>query len=85
MKGTRCDYDGYGEEERLGDLVLDAAVFPNAAELQRDEALGRLRVSTVSVDQDGNGLVDRIAAFGAAFVHDLGYSRQRRLRQWQCP
>jgi len=64
-EGDARDYDGYGEEERLGDLVLDAAVFPNAAELQRDEALGRLRVSTVSVDQDGNGLVDRIAAFGA--------------------
>ncbi len=64
-EGDARDYDGYGEEERLGDLVLDAAVFPNVAELQRDEALGRLRVSTVSVDQDGNGLVDRIAAFGA--------------------
>lgn len=64
-EGDARDYDGYGEEERLGDLVLDAAIFPDAAELQRDEALGRLRVSTVSVDQDGNGLVDRIAAFGA--------------------
>ena len=63
-EGDARDYDGYSEEARLGDLVLDAAVFPNAAELQREENLGRLRVSTASTDTNGDGLVDRIAAFG---------------------
>ena len=63
-EGDARDYDGYSEEERLGDLVLDAAVFPNAAALQREETLGRLRVSTASTDTNGDGLVDRIAAFG---------------------
>lgn len=63
-EGDARDYDGYSEEARLGDLVLDATAFPNAAELQRAENLGRLRVSTASVDANGDGLVDRIAAFG---------------------
>lgn len=63
-EGDARDYDGYSEEERLGDLVLDAAIFPNAAELQREENLGRLRVSTASTDTNGDGLVDRIAAYG---------------------
>ncbi len=63
-EGDARDYDGYSEEERLGDLVLDASIFPNAAELQRDENLGRLRVSTASTDTNGDGLVDRIAAYG---------------------
>ncbi|HHY58961.1 MAG TPA: calcium-binding protein [Chloroflexi bacterium] len=63
-EGDARDYDGYSEEARLGDLVLDSALFPNAAELQREENLGRLRVSTASTDVNGDGLVDRIAAFG---------------------
>jgi hypothetical protein len=63
-EGDARDYAGYSEEKRLADLVLDAAVFPNAAELQKPENLGRLRVSTASADTDGDGLVDRIAAYG---------------------
>jgi len=63
-EGDARDYDGYSEEKRLGDLVLDATVFPDAAELQRAENLGRLRVSTASADTNGDGLVDRIAAYG---------------------
>lgn len=63
-EGDARDYAGYSEEKRLGDLVLDVAVFPNAAELQREENLGRLRVSTASTDANGDGQVDRIAAYG---------------------
>lgn len=63
-EGDARDYDGYSEEKRLADLVLDAAAFPNASELQRAENLGRLRVSTASTDANGDGLVDRIAAYG---------------------
>ena len=37
---------------------------PTRPTLQREENLGRLRVSTASTDTDGDGLVDRIAAYG---------------------
>jgi hypothetical protein len=63
-EGDARTYENFDEEARLGDLVLDAAIFPHAAELQRPENLGRLHVSTISSDSNGDGLVDRIAAFG---------------------
>ncbi|NIN68088.1 MAG: hypothetical protein GTO63_25955, partial [Anaerolineae bacterium] len=42
-EGDSRDYDGFGEEERVKDLVLDATAFPNAADLQQEETLGRLK------------------------------------------
>lgn len=64
-EGDARDYDGYSEEERIGDLVLDLTVFPNAAELQADENLGRLNSTTAGTDTDGDGLVDRLLTYGA--------------------
>lgn len=63
-EGDARDYDGYSEEERLKDLTLDPTAFPNAAELQADNALGRLRVTNVLGDTDGDGDYDQIYAFG---------------------
>ena len=63
-EGDARDYDAFAEEERVGDLVLDWSVFPDAAELQKEENLGRLTVTTAGSDADGDGLVDRILAFG---------------------
>jgi hypothetical protein len=37
---------------------------PTPPNCSAKKALGRLRVSTASTDTDGDGLVDRIAAFG---------------------
>lgn len=64
-EGDARAYDGFSEETRLGDLVLDLTVFPDAATLQAPEKLGRLRTTTVGTDTDGNGLVDRILSYGA--------------------
>ncbi|MEZ4868570.1 MAG: choice-of-anchor I family protein [Caldilineaceae bacterium] len=64
-EGDARDYDGYSEETRLGDLILDLGVFPNAAELQKPENLGRLRTTTAGTDTNGDGLVDRILTYGA--------------------
>lgn len=52
------------DSERLEDLVLDPTRFPNAAELQLEENLGRLSVSTVDGDFDDDGDIDQITAFG---------------------
>jgi hypothetical protein len=63
-EGDAREYETYAEEERVGDLVLDWSVFPNAAELQKEENLGRLTTTTAGTDTDGDGLVDRILTFG---------------------
>jgi 2',3'-cyclic-nucleotide 2'-phosphodiesterase / 3'-nucleotidase / 5'-nucleotidase len=52
------------EEAVVGDLVLDAVAFPDAAMLQRPENLGRLRVTGVEGDVDGDGDFDRLYALG---------------------
>lgn len=45
-EGDSRDYDGFSEEFRIADLILDATAFPNAAELQEDANLGRLNVTS---------------------------------------
>jgi hypothetical protein len=63
-EGDSRDYDGFSEEARIADLVLDPIAFPNAAELQKDENLGRLKVTTTLGDTDGDGDYDELYAFG---------------------
>ncbi|HMQ33681.1 MAG TPA: choice-of-anchor I family protein [Chloroflexaceae bacterium] len=57
----------FNEEVRVGSgsYQLDPAVFPNAAELKNNANLGRLTVSRASGDENGDGLYERIVAFGA--------------------
>ncbi len=64
-EGDARDYDGFSEEERVGDLDLDPAAFPDAATLQQDENLGRLKITTTEGDPDGDGDYDRLFAYGA--------------------
>ncbi|WP_374442588.1 choice-of-anchor I family protein [Stella sp.] len=52
------------DEERLGDLELDPTRFPNAADLLESENLGRLNVSLIDGDTDGDGDLDEIVTFG---------------------
>ncbi|MES9994315.1 MAG: choice-of-anchor I family protein [Candidatus Thiodiazotropha sp.] len=64
-EGDSRDYDGFSEEERVKDLVLDPVAFPDAATLQADENLGRLKTTTVNGDIDGDGDFDEIYSYGA--------------------
>jgi hypothetical protein len=59
-EGDARDYDAFAEEERVTDLTLDPAAFPNAAELQLEENLGRLTVTTALGDTDSDGDFDRL-------------------------
>lgn len=64
---SAADFPGFEEEIRVGNAayVLDPTVFPNAAALKANAALGRLTVTNASGDTDGDGDFDRIEAFGA--------------------
>ncbi|MFL2664371.1 MAG: choice-of-anchor I family protein [Dehalococcoidia bacterium] len=63
-EGDTRDYDGYSEEARVSDIMLDSTVFPNAEELQKDENLGRLLTTTANGDTDGDGDHDIIYSIG---------------------
>jgi len=64
-EGDARDYDGYSEEDRCDDLNLDPIAYPDAATLQLDENLGRLKVTTANGDIDGDGDIDQIYGYGA--------------------
>ncbi|WP_422362073.1 choice-of-anchor I family protein [Reichenbachiella sp.] len=64
-EGDSRDYAGYSEEVRVKDLVLDPAVFPNAAELQENTAIGRMKTTIATGDADGDGLFEEIYTYGA--------------------
>ena len=64
-EGDARDYDGFSEEERVDDLVLDPTVFPNYEVLQKEENLGRLKITTTLGDLDGDGDYDEIYNYGA--------------------
>jgi hypothetical protein len=53
------------EEFRVKDLPLDPDAFPDAAALQENEALGRLKVTSQMGDTDGDGDFDELYSYGA--------------------
>lgn len=64
-EGDSRDYDGFSEEERVGDLTLDPAVFPNAAALQDNAVLGRLNITTTLGNTDADPEYEALYAYGA--------------------
>ena len=78
-EGDAREYDGFAEEERVKNLALDPIAFPNAAELQADENLGRLNVTTTQGDADGDGDYDALYAFGGRSFSILDARTGRRV------
>jgi hypothetical protein len=63
-EGNPRNTTGFTERARVRDLALDSTAFPNAAELRLNENLGRLRVTNVQGDTDGDGDFDELFSFG---------------------
>jgi hypothetical protein len=63
-EGNPRNATGFSERARVAGLVLDPTAFPNAAELQSNENLGRLRVTNVQGDTDDDGDFDELFSFG---------------------
>jgi YVTN family beta-propeller protein len=64
-EGDARDYDGFSEEFRIEDLTLDTSVFTDAATLQAEENLGRLRVTNTLGDTDDDNEFEELYAYGA--------------------
>ena len=66
-EGDARDYDGYSSEVRIKDLTLDPTAFPNAASLQLDSNLGRLKTFTADMigDNNNDGMIDELYSYGA--------------------
>ncbi len=62
---TANEGDDRGENVRVEDIDLDPTAFPNAAELQDEAVLGRLNVSSIDGDTDGDGDYDALYAYGS--------------------
>lgn len=62
---TANEGDSRGEEAGVEDLTLDTTAFPNAASLQDKENLGKLEVSTIDGDIDGDGDYDQLFSYGS--------------------
>ena len=67
-EGDAREYEGnpgFVGEDRVKDVTLDPTVFPDAATLQEDENIGRLKLTTTLGDTDSDGDFDEIYSYGA--------------------
>lgn len=64
-EGDSRDYDGFSEEVRIKDILLDLEKFPDAATLQKKPNLGRLNITNTLGDIDGDNDYDKLYSYGA--------------------
>ena len=53
------------EEDKVSDIRLDKKSFPDWKSLQKDDQLGRLKISLIEGDKDGDGDYDELFSFGS--------------------
>ncbi|MEO6637648.1 MAG: choice-of-anchor I family protein, partial [Ginsengibacter sp.] len=63
-EGDARDYSGFSEVERVKDIVLDPAAFPDAS-ISDDDKLGRLNITTTLGDDGRDGDYENLFSFGA--------------------
>ena len=63
-EGDSREYKGFVEMKRASAVAWDATVFPTAAALKTDAALGRLNITTTLGDTDGDGDFDALYSLG---------------------
>ena len=64
-EGDEKEYEGLEERTTVGAVNLDSIVFPNAAVLQENHNLGRLRITNLAGDTDKDGDFDQLFMVGA--------------------
>ena len=62
---TANEGDARDEDVRVEDIVLDPTAFPSATALQDEADLGRLGVSSIDGDTDGDGDFDELFSYGS--------------------
>ncbi|WP_330173884.1 choice-of-anchor I family protein [Streptomyces sp. NBC_01498] len=66
-EGDAREWDCFAEEVRVKDVELNPKAFPDAAALQKDDALGRLNISSTS-PVDSQGRVTELNSLGGRSV-----------------
>lgn len=66
-EGDARDWDCFSEEVRVKDVELNPKVFPDAAALQKDDALGRLNITSTS-PRDSQGRVTELNSLGGRSI-----------------
>ena len=66
-EGDAREYDGFTETVRIGgdSVILDPALFPNAAVLKNEANLGRLNITNTLGRNSATGVYEQLFAFGA--------------------
>ncbi|MCC6413447.1 MAG: T9SS type A sorting domain-containing protein, partial [Saprospiraceae bacterium] len=64
-EGDEKEYAGLNERTTVGAVTLDPTAFPNAAMLKENHAMGRMRITNLSGDTDGDGDYDELYCNGA--------------------
>ncbi|MGA0173045.1 MAG: choice-of-anchor I family protein, partial [Phycisphaerales bacterium] len=73
-EGDGRDYGGYSNETRVKDVVLDPVAFPDAASLQLQANLGRIKMDASQGDIDNDGDYDALYSFGGRSMSILDAS-----------